>query len=240
MGASLRSHGRGLYCDRHIKGTVVRYSAEHKQRTRERVLKEAASAIRRDGPDRIGVAGIMAAAGLTHGGFYAHFDSKDALLVAAIGTMFDATFAWFEVLARERTPAEGLGDYVDFYLSRFHRDHREDSCPIASMAADLPRLGVAAREAFEQGAARLTTLIAGRLEAMGHAEPGLLAVSVLSELVGAVVLARSIADTERSTAILRASRQALGMRLGLPRPARRWSHRFEDGGDALAAADALG
>ena len=106
-----------------------------------------------------------------------------------------------------------------FYLSRYHRDHREESCPIASMAADLPRLGPEARVAFEQGAARLTTLIAGQLEGMGHADPGIGAVSLLSEMVGAVVLARSIADPEHSTAILRASRQVIRQRLGLPLPA---------------------
>lgn len=193
----------------------MRYDAEHKQRTRQRVLKEASAAIRVDGPDRIGVAAIMARAGLTHGGFYAHFASKDELLVAAIAQMFDEACAWFEELAHDKPPAEGLAAYVGFYLSRHHRDHREESCPIASMAADLPRLGQAAREAFERGAARLTTLIAARLQAMGRHNAGVLAVSLLSEMVGAVVLARSIADTEHSTAILRASRQTIGERLDL-------------------------
>jgi TetR/AcrR family transcriptional repressor of nem operon len=196
----------------------MRYDADHKQRTRAKVLKEAAAAIRLDGPDRVGVAAIMARAGLTHGGFYAHFASKDDLLVAAIAEMFDAAVAWFEELTAGKPAAEGLGAYVGFYLSNYHRDHREESCPIASMAADLPRLGAPAREAFERGAARLTTLIAARLEAMGKAEPGVQAVSLLSEMVGAVVLARSIADPEHSTAILRASRQAVAARLGLALP----------------------
>lgn len=198
----------------------MRYDAEHKQRTRARVLKEAAAAIRVEGPDRIGVAAIMGRAGLTHGGFYAHFDSKDALLVAAIGQMFDTACAWFEQQVAGKPPAEGLAAYVGFYLSRYHRDHREESCPIASMAADLPRLGQDARVAFEQGAARLTTLIAAQLQALGRAEPGIAAVSLLSEMVGAVVLARSIADPEHSSAILRASRQTIRERLGLPLPAR--------------------
>jgi TetR/AcrR family transcriptional repressor of nem operon len=193
----------------------MRYDAEHKQRTRARVLKEASAAIRVDGPDRISVATLMARAGLTHGGFYAHFASKDELLVAAITQMFDEACAWFEELARNKPPAEGLAAYVGFYLSRHHRDHREESCPIASMAADLPRLGHEARAAFERGAARLTTLIAGQLQAMGRDNAGVLAVSLLSEMVGAVVLARSIADTEHSTAILRASRHTIGERLGL-------------------------
>lgn len=198
----------------------MRYDVEHKQRTRARVLKEAAAAIRLEGPDRIGVAAIMGRAGLTHGGFYAHFASKEELLVAAIGQMFDTACAYFEELSTGKPPGEGLAAYVAFYLSRYHRDHREESCPIATMAADLPRLAPQARVAFEQGAARLTTLIAGQLEGMGHPDPGIGAVSLLSEMVGAVVLARSIADPDHSTAILRASRQAIRDRMKLPLAAR--------------------
>ena len=66
----------------------MRYDAEHKQKTRERVVQEAAREIRAQGPHRVGVAGIMAKAGLTHGGFYAHFASKDDLVLAAMEQMF--------------------------------------------------------------------------------------------------------------------------------------------------------
>ncbi len=194
----------------------MRYDAEHKQRTRQRVLKEAAAAIRAEGPDRIGVAAIMARAGLTHGGFYAHFASKDELLIAAIGEMFETACRYFQELALDRAPGEGLAAYVSFYLSRRHRDHREEGCPIATMSADLPRLAPAARVAFEQGAARLTTLIAAELDALGHPEPGMGAVSLLSEMVGALVLARSIADADHSDMILRASRQSIRERMKLP------------------------
>lgn len=193
----------------------MRYTAEHKQKTRERVLKEAASAIRMDGPDRVAVAGIMARAGLTHGGFYAHFASKDELLVAAIGQMFAEALANLERVLEERTPAEGLAAYIDMYLSELHRDRRDAGCPLPAMAADLPRLGPPAREAFERGAAALTSRIAAVLAEAGEPDAGALAVSVLSEMVGAVVLARSIADAAPSAAILGASRNSLKRRLHL-------------------------
>ncbi len=194
----------------------MRYDAEHKQRTRARVLKEAAAAIRAHGPDRVAVAAIMAKAGLTHGGFYAHFASKEELLVQAIDQMFDEALEQIDALMAGQPPAEGLARYVGFYLSAPHRDQREQGCPLPTLSADLPRLNAPAREAFERGAARVTTAIAQRLQALGHDEPGLMAVSVLSELVGAMVLARSIADPARSADILRASRHALRKRLGLP------------------------
>ncbi len=194
---------------------TMRYDAEHKERTRQRVLKEAAAAMRRDGPDRIAVATIMASAGLTHGGFYAHFGSKDELLVEAISQMFAETAGQVAGLLSDKSPADGLRAYIVSYLSAEHRDQRGIGCPLPALAADLPRLGAPAREAFEYGAARLTTLIADCLQAMGHADPGSLAVSVLSELVGAMVLARSIAGEAPSAAILSASCRSLMVRLQL-------------------------
>jgi TetR/AcrR family transcriptional regulator, transcriptional repressor for nem operon len=193
----------------------MRYTAEHKQQTRERVLKQAASDIRLHGPDRVAVASIMAGAGLTHGGFYAHFASKDELLVAAIEQMFTEAVGNLQRLLADRPPAEGLARYIDMYLSELHRDRRDAGCPLPAMAADLPRLGAPAREAFERGAATLTSRIAGVLGDMGLPEPGSLAVSMLSEMVGAVVLARSISDAGPSKTILGASRSALKARLGV-------------------------
>jgi TetR/AcrR family transcriptional regulator, transcriptional repressor for nem operon len=192
----------------------MRYDPEHKQRTREKILTEAAAALRRDGPDRIAVAGVMARAGLTHGGFYAHFASKEDLLVAAVSHMFTGALAHMEDVLRERTPQQGMLAYIGFYLSDEHRDRRDCGCPLPAMAADMPRLGLAAREAFERGAAQLTTRLAEALAPLvGAAESGTLAVSVLAELVGAVVLARSIASAAHSSTLLRACREALARRL---------------------------
>jgi TetR/AcrR family transcriptional regulator, transcriptional repressor for nem operon len=204
----------------------MRYDAEHKERTRGRVLKEAAKAIRAEGPLRIGVAGVMAKAGLTHGGFYAHFASKDDLVVAAMSQMFDEASAKFDRLTAGKPPAAALRAYIDFYLSRQHRDARETGCPLPSLSADLPRLGVAARQEFAAGVAGLTARIGGLLSALGRPDAELLASSSLAELVGALSLARSVADPKQSEVILKASRNALKLRLGLaesdpPRQARR-------------------
>ena len=193
----------------------MRYDSQHKERTRARVLKEAAKAIRAQGPHRVGVAAMMAKAGLTHGGFYAHFASKDDLVVAAMSRMFDEASAKFDRLTAGKLPAAALRGYIDFYLSRQHRDARDTGCPLPSLSADLPRLGVAARQQFAAGVAALTARIGGLLSALGRPDAEMLASSALAEMVGALSLARGVADPKQSDAILKASGNGLKLRLGL-------------------------
>jgi TetR/AcrR family transcriptional repressor of nem operon len=194
----------------------MRYDHEHKQQTRARVLDVAARAIRAEGPERVGVAGIMAQAGLTHGGFYAHFPSKDDLVAEAIVQMFRDAAVKFESTVSGKPAAAALGEYIDFYLSARHRDARDTGCPLAALTTDLPRLSAKARGRFGRGVAWLTQAIAERLEAMGRPDPGALAASALAEMVGALTLARSVADEAQSDAILEATRTALRRKLELP------------------------
>ncbi len=193
----------------------MRYNAEHKQETRARVLKEAAQAIRAEGPHRIGVAGVMAKAGLTHGGFYAHFTSKDDLVSQAVGEMFKDARTRFAQETGGLPPAQGLGVYIDFYLSRRHRDARATGCPIAALAADLPRLEGGARDQYGQGVAGLARGLAELLRQLGRDQAEALARSVVAELVGALSLARAVSDPVQSDLILETSRVALKQRLGL-------------------------
>jgi TetR/AcrR family transcriptional repressor of nem operon len=193
----------------------MRYDAEHKQKTRQRVLEEAAKAIRAEGPHRIGVAAVMARAGLTHGGFYAHFASKEDLVTAAIGHMFE-TAAGRRIRETDgRTPAEALDAYINFYLSPGHRDARTSGCPMPALAADLPRLNVAAQSGFAAGVSGITESLAKLLAALGHDQPLDLASSMVAELVGALSLARAEPDVDHSDAMLDRSRRLLKRRLGL-------------------------
>ena len=193
----------------------MRYDSEHKERTRARVLKEAAKAIRAEGPHRVGVAGMMAKAGLTHGGFYAHFASKEDLVLAAMSQMFAEASAKFDRLTQGKPPSAALRGYIDFYLSRQHRDARDTGCPLPSLSADLPRLGVAARRQFAAGVAGLTARVEGLLSALGWPDAEMLASSALAEMAGALSMARGVADPKQSDAILKASRNALKLRFGL-------------------------
>jgi TetR/AcrR family transcriptional repressor of nem operon len=193
----------------------MRYDSEHKQRTRERVLTEAAKAIRAEGPHRIGVAGIMAKAGLTHGGFYAHFASKDELVLAALERMFDDARGRVERTTDGKPAAEGLSAYVDWYLSPAHRDARGAGCPMPALAADLPRLELDARTAFGERVASLTARLSAMLAELGREDPEEDAASMIAEMVGALSLARAEPDEVRSEAILSRSRRSVKRRLGL-------------------------
>ena len=193
----------------------MRYDSEHKQKTRAKVLKAAAKAIRAEGPHQIGVADVMAQAGLTHGGFYAHFASKDELVAAAIGQMFEEARERFLHETHDRTPADALRAYIDFYLSPGHRDARRSGCPVAALASDLPRLSKAALDRFADGSRHMRESLASKLELLGHSDAGREASSVQAELLGALSLARVEPDAKRSDAILADSRRAIKRRLKL-------------------------
>lgn len=193
----------------------MRYSTSHKGETRQQLLREAAREIRLKGPQGVAVAGIMARAGLTHGGFYAHFESKDALIAEAIGTMFDDARARFDRSATDGNPVAALGDYVAFYLSPAHRDMRDRGCPLAALGSDLPRLPDSARARFSEGLASLTARLAAAIDACGIDQPEREAASLVAELVGALSMARAAEDPAQSDAILAHSAAAIRRRLGL-------------------------
>lgn len=179
----------------------MRYSGDHKAKTRERVLHEAARELRAKGRENVSVARVMERAGLTHGGFYAHFSSKDDLIAEAVGTMFDDARARL-VAAADDEPRRALRAYIDFYLSPAHRDNRERGCPLPALSGDLARADPAARERFGAGVKGLADRLAQRLRAIGHATPETDASAMLTQMVGAVALARAVADPAQSDAIL--------------------------------------
>jgi TetR/AcrR family transcriptional repressor of nem operon len=193
----------------------MRYEADHKEHTRQKVLRAAARAIRAEGPHKVAVAKVMARADLTVGGFYAHFASKDDLIAAAIEQMFAEATSQAMLAMAERPPAEALGAYIDFYLSPTHRDARATGCPMPSLAADLPRLTPKARERFATGVKQLRGQLTARLALLGRDDAEADASSAVAEMVGAVSLARAEPDLAASAKILERSRASLKRRLNL-------------------------
>jgi TetR/AcrR family transcriptional repressor of nem operon len=187
----------------------------HKERTRARILDEAARAMREAGAEGIGVAALMKRAGLTHGGFYAHFTSRDDLVAHAIDRMFEDSRAMLTRHLDNHEPAAGLSALIDHYLSDRARLAPETTCPIPSLAGEARRFAGPARARFAAGIERFQAAIAASLRALGRDAPEVLAASVVAEMVGAMSLARSIDDDERARDLLAASRQRLKERLAI-------------------------
>lgn len=190
-------------------------NTDKKAQTRRKVLNEAAAAIRAVGPEGIGVASLMAKAGLTHGGFYAHFKSKDDLVAQAISQMFEDSYELFLKRTANAEPNQALINYINMYVSARHRDDPQRGCPLPSLSGDLARMPAEARERFAAGHARLTAAIAALLEECGQPAPERLADSVVAEMVGAVALSRALSDDAASGRVLERSREAIKSRLGL-------------------------
>ena len=195
----------------------MRYDDNHKERTRARVLAEAAAAIRSKGAERVGVAEVMAGAGLTHGGFYAHFKSKDDLVTQAVTHMLDAAYVAFLNHTEGCEPAAALAKYIDAYLATSHRLDRAHGCPLAALSGDLPNMPELARARFAEGTERLVGGFAKLVKKLGAKNADALAWSALAEMAGALALARTVSDPDRSTQILRNSRAMVRSRLGLDR-----------------------
>jgi AcrR family transcriptional regulator len=179
-----------------------------KQLTHDRIVAAAAQALRRDGFAGVGVAEVMKEAGLTHGGFYAHFGSRDALLrEALVRAGRDSAGRMTAALAAR--PARGTSAFkafVEEYLSEEHAATPADGCPVAALAADMPRQSDAVRETGAERIRALVFAVRGVLPA--GSERGAAQV-VAAQLVGAVQLARALGDDAEGRAVLTAARRHL-------------------------------
>jgi len=190
------------------------YSADHKAETRQRIVSSAAHLLRAEGVPGTGVARVMKHAGLTHGGFYAHFKSKDDLIAAAFEeAVMDAGRNLTEGLDG-MDAQEKLAHYIGRYLSRAHRDNPEHGCPLSSLGAELSRGGTSARQGFERGLLRLMKGLDQILpeQLTGEVEPDISEnddlISIMAMMVGGLVLSRAVADEEFSDRILRTTRRS--------------------------------
>ena len=184
---------------------MTRYPADHKEKTHEAIIEAAAERIRTNGLEGLGVAAIMAEAGLTHGGFYAHFASRDALLAAAIGRLFDKAISGVDRYEAKYGARAGLERYVDFYLSPRHRDDVTIGCPIPALAGEAWRSADEVRAAFDEGLDRLAARL-GKLMPRGGKKA---AMALLADMAGALAVSRSIGDARQSNELLAAKRKSV-------------------------------
>jgi TetR/AcrR family transcriptional repressor of nem operon len=183
-------------------------SQEAKAASHDRILDIAAAQIRRNGVDSLSVAEVMKEAGLTHGGFYRHFDSREVLVAEA--TQRALTQGSARALAAvELGGRRGYTAVVEGYLSTKHRDHPETGCAVATSAEDIARVGGAAGAAYSNQVRQYLTVLEELIDNPDPAESRRAAVLTLSVLVGAIQMARAVDDPTLSANILADAAAAL-------------------------------
>ena len=186
----------------------MRVSREKSAETRERILDVAATLFREKGFDGIGLADIMKAAGLTHGGFYKHFGSKDDLEAQATGLALETTAAdWRRLI--EHAAARSLSALTDEYLSSRHRDDPGKGCALAALGADVARQGERVRSAFTTGLEPFLQLLSNAIPGRSKAVRRRKAIATMAELIGTLILARAVDDPALSDEILAAASRNL-------------------------------
>ncbi|HSI52668.1 MAG: TetR/AcrR family transcriptional regulator [Ramlibacter sp.] len=186
-----------------------------KELSHERIVDAAARAIRRGGFGGVGVADVMKEAGLTHGGFYAHFESRDALLAEALERAGRDSAERIAKSSAHRQ-AKGASPFkalVDGYLAEAHLTSPESGCPVAALASEMPRQAPQVQQAAAQ---RVRNLVARVEAALTPAAPADAAGLVAAQLVGALQLARALGDNAQGKALLAATRRSLAAQYDTP------------------------
>ncbi|HEU0025871.1 MAG TPA: TetR family transcriptional regulator [Ktedonobacterales bacterium] len=194
-------------------------STAHKARTRTRIIEAAARAFRERGVETVAIADVMRAAGLTHGGFYAHFPSKDALVAEATTRGLRDSRRAFVADAADASPDAPLREIIRRYVSRYHRDHPAEGCAMPALAAEIAREPGEIRHAFTTALEEFVTQLA---DYVPDATPGArrdAALALASGMAGAVALARAVDDPDLSDRILLAARHFYTNTLTGPTPA---------------------
>ena len=193
----------------------MRYGSEHKQKTRDRVLKVAAKEIRAEGPHRVGVAGVMSKAGLTHGGFYAHFASKEALARETLIVAVEKSFARLTAGLDELEPPAFAAALIHRYLAQLDDPGLAQACPMTVALPEIARSDDAFRSEFTARTAALVAQIEHRLPAVAGMAPRDVALATLSALAGGVGFARAAGSVRARKRIAAATAAALARLLDL-------------------------
>jgi TetR/AcrR family transcriptional repressor of nem operon len=196
----------------------MRYSKEHKLETHARIVKKASVRLREKGAHGIGVADLMRDAGLTHGGFYAHFDSREALVIEAFAYAMDRSTERWRQLAGQAAPEDRLATIVDAYLSPQHRDNPGHGCAVPALSAEIARESPKTRKAFAAKLDQMIEMMAEQYTAASGKAARKQAMAALATMMGAVVMARVAGNGELSEELLSAGREAVLERAAAPKP----------------------
>jgi len=187
----------------------MRYSREHKQETHDRIVKKASVRLREKGAHGIGVADLMKEAGLTHGGFYAHFDSREALVIEAFAYAMDRSMEHWRKQSDQVAPEKQLTQIVETYLSALHRDNPGHGCSIPALGAEIARESPKTRKAFAAKLEQMIDMMADQVLEVPRKGARKQAVAALATMMGTLVLSRIAGSGELSEEILAAGREAV-------------------------------
>jgi TetR/AcrR family transcriptional repressor of nem operon len=200
---------------------VPRITQEQKRLNREKIVRAAGEGFRLHGVDGIGIQELMKSAGMTNGGFYNHFASKEDLVLEVYRQGFTDSLAVLAAIreAHPRSAQAALNDMVDGYVTAAHRDHPEVGCPSAALAVDAGRHGTPPqteyRHGLEEYISAITEMVLDRAHQAGTeptaAEAREQAVALFSQMVGALIVSRAVAEADPalSDEILKANRKQL-------------------------------
>ena len=184
---------------------MKRAATRSKEATHDRIVEAAARAIRRSGYNGTGVADIMKNAGLTHGGFYAHFPSREAMLAEAADRAGSESVAMMERIAATSPPQRALQAMMQAYLSKAHVEGVETGCATAALGSEMPRQAPGVRRAATRRIKEMIDLVARQSPEWGQPGAHERALVTVATAVGALVLARAVDDPKLSDALREAA-----------------------------------
>jgi TetR/AcrR family transcriptional repressor of nem operon len=181
----------------------MRKSKEEAALTRKRIVTAAAGEFRKNGIVATGLNDLMKAAGLTHGGFYKHFESKDQLVTEACAEAVETTIEYVANRAAGGTPI------VDTYLSTSQRDNPVAGCPLSAIGSELGRRDEKTRAVATEGFLKLVNIMAGQFGKAKPADARRKALVAVSTMIGAMTMSRMVTDPELSAELLREAKASL-------------------------------
>ena len=184
---------------------MKRSASSRKEATHERIVEAAARAIRRSGYGGTGVADIMKDAGLTHGGFYAHFASREAMLAEAADRAGAEAVAASEGIAAAAPPEQALQALLRAYLSREHVQNAEKGCPVVALGSEMPRQAPEVRRAATRRIKEMIDVVARQSPDWGRPGTHEQALVTVATMVGALMLARAVDEPSLSDALRKAA-----------------------------------
>jgi TetR/AcrR family transcriptional repressor of nem operon len=196
----------------------MRYSREHKLETHARIVRKASVRLREKGAHGVGVADLMKEAGLTHGGFYAHFNSRDDLVIEAFTHAMDRSTERWRKLAEQSPREKRFAMIVDSYLTSLHRDDPGRGCAIPTLGAEIARESSRTRRVFAGRLDQMIGILADQIPGLPRKAARKRAMAAMATMIGTLVMARVAGSGEFSDEILSAGREALLGRAKSPKP----------------------